>query len=260
MRILPYLKQKKYIYFASDFHLGLKNEKNAISREKLIVSWLDSISDNAAELYLLGDLFDFWFEYKTVVPKGCIRFLGKLAELADKGVKITIFKGNHDMWMFGYLEREIGARIISNELIVSFQNKTFFLHHGDGLGPGDFKYKFIKKVFRNRFFQFLFSCIHPDLGVGLATYFSGKSRKSNYRSDLEYKGDEKEFLVQFVLNYQSTQTIDYFIMGHRHLPLYKELSPTQTYINLGEWFTHFTFAEFDGIEVRLKTYTQNLIA
>jgi UDP-2,3-diacylglucosamine hydrolase len=257
---LQSLKQRTKIYFASDFHLGLKGEKNALFREKLIISWLDSIARDAEEIYLLGDLFDFWFEYKHVVPKGNIRFLAKIAELCDKGIKITVFKGNHDMWMFGYLEKELGVSIISDELVVEKNGKKFFLHHGDGLGPGDYKYKLLKKVFRNRFFQALFRLIHPDVGISMARFFSKKSRTANFRSDQVYKGDDKEYLVQYILNYGPVAPFDYFIFGHRHLPIEKNMSNGCLYVNLGEWFTHFTYAEFDGIEIKLKTYTKDLLA
>jgi len=250
----------KKIYFASDFHLGLKGEANNLKREKTIVSWLESIRVDASEIYLMGDVFDFWFEYKTVVPKGYIRLLGKIAEIEDSGIPVTLFKGNHDMWMFGYLEKELGVSTISNELIIERNGKKFFLHHGDGLGPGDNGYKFIKSIFRNRFSQWLFARLHPNFGIGLATYLSSSSRKSNYRSDLEYKGDDKEFLTLFAKEKLKEQHFDYFIFGHRHLPLDIEVGENSRYINLGEWVTHFTYAEFDGSELHLKTFIGDLWA
>lgn len=252
----------KKLFFASDFHLGLPSEKGNHSRENLIVSWLDSIKEEATEIYLMGDIFDFWFEYTHVVPKGQVRLMGKLAELSDAGIALTIFKGNHDMWMRDYLATEIGATIISNELIIEKNGKKFYLHHGDGLGPGDYGYKFIKAIFRNPLSQLLFKIIHPDIGIGLARYLSAKSRKKNYRSDLAFKGEEKEFLIQFAKKMSQNQSehFDYFVFGHRHLPLQIPIDKNSTYINLGEWVTHFTYAEFDGNTMELKTFTGDLLA
>ncbi len=164
------------LYFASDFHLGAPSYASSREREDRLVRWMDTIKADAAEVFLMGDVFDFWFEYKTVVPKGYIRFLGKLAELADAGIKIYLFKGNHDMWMFDYFERELGATIITDELEIERNGKKFYLHHGDGLGPGDNMYKVLKKVFRSNFCQWLFARIHPNLGVGIANYWSSHSR------------------------------------------------------------------------------------
>jgi UDP-2,3-diacylglucosamine hydrolase len=254
------INQRSKIYFASDFHLGLPGEENNHSREIQIVKWLDQISEDASEIYLLGDVFDFWHEYKTVVPKGFVRLLGKLAELSDQGIKITLFKGNHDMWSFGYLEKEIGAQLISDELIIERNGKKFYLHHGDGLGPGDYSYKFIKRVFRNPISKWLFARLHPNFGVGLARFLSNRSRKANFRSDKAYKGDDKEFLTLFAKSELQKTHYNYFIFGHRHLPLDIDLGNNSRYINLGEWVTHFTYAVFDGNELQLKTYTGNLIA
>src|SRR6201992_1140932 len=164
------------LYFASDFHLGAPNQASSREREARLVSWLDSIKADASEVFLMGDVFDFWVEYRTVVPKGYIRFLGKLAELADRGIKIYFFKGNHDMWMFDYFEKELSATIISNELVIERGGKKFFLHHGDGLGPGDASYKILKKIFRSPLCQWLFERVHPNLGIGIANYWSKNSR------------------------------------------------------------------------------------
>jgi len=171
------------IYFASDFHLGVGSYASSREREDALVRWLDAIKHDAAELFLMGDVFDFWFEYTTVVPKGYIRFLGKLAELTDLGIKLYLFKGNHDMWMFDYFEKELNATIISNEMVMERGGKKFFLHHGDGLGPGDAKYKVLKKFFRSRFCQWLFARIHPNLGVGIANYWSSNSRIANLKKE-----------------------------------------------------------------------------
>lgn len=241
------------IYFASDFHLGVPLQDKTYAREKHIVRWLDHIKADAAELYLMGDVFDFWFEYATVVPKGYIRFLGKLAELADSGVKITLFKGNHDMWMFGYLKDQLGATIIDNELVISRGGKTFYLHHGDGLGPGDRKYKTLKKFFRSRLCQWLFARLHPNLGIGIAQRWSAHSRIASGGKET-FQGEDREWLVLYVKERLKIQRYDYFIFGHRHLPLDIALPTGSRYINLGEWINYNTYAVFDGENLELKTW------
>jgi UDP-2,3-diacylglucosamine hydrolase len=177
------MSTRNKLYFASDFHLGAPSYASSRERELVLVNWLDTIKADAAEVFLMGDVFDFWFEYKTVVPKGYLRFLGKLAELYDLGIKLYLFKGNHDMWMFDYFKKEFGATIITNELIIERNGKKFFLHHGDGLGPGDHYYKFLKKFFRSKFCQWLFARVHPNLGVGIANRWSSHSRIVNDRKD-----------------------------------------------------------------------------
>ncbi|WP_353181759.1 UDP-2,3-diacylglucosamine diphosphatase [Parapedobacter lycopersici] len=244
---------RKNIYFASDFHLGVPLHDTAYTREKQLVQWLDSIKSDAAELYLVGDIFDFWFEYTTVVPKGFIRFLGKLAELADAGIKITLFKGNHDMWMFGYLKEQLGATIIENELIITRGEKTFYLHHGDGLGPGDRKYKVLKKIFRSRFCQWLFARLHPNLGIGIAQRWSAHSRIASGGKET-FQGEDREWLVLYAKELIKKQHYDYFIFGHRHLPLDITLPNGSRYINLGEWMNYYTYAVFDGEKLELKTW------
>ncbi len=241
------------IYFASDFHLGTDSFGPSIDREKRIVRWLDSIKDDAAELYLVGDVFEFWFEYKTVVPKGYIRFLGKLAELTDAGVKLYMFKGNHDMWMFGYLKDQLGATIISNELVIERGGKKFFIHHGDGLGPGDKKYKLLKKVFRSRFCQWLFERLHPNLGIGIAGSWSQHSRDYHLKKP-DLKPGEHSWLITYSNDVLKNTHYDYFIFGHRHLPLDVELKPGSHYINLGEWLTFNSYAVFDGSELTLQYF------
>src|SRR5690606_2735107 len=222
------------IYFASDFHLGAHPRSTTPERESRIVRWLDTIKADAAELYLVGDVFDFWFEYTTVVPKGYIRFLGKMAELADMGIKITLFKGNHDMWMFGYLKEQLGASIVDNELIIERGGKTFYLHHGDGLGPGDLKYKLLKTVFRSRFCQWLFARLHPNLGIGIAQRWSAHSRAASGGEEA-FLGEEEEWLIVYAKEILSRHHYDYFIFGHRHLPLDIALPGGSRYVNLGEW-------------------------
>lgn len=241
------------IYFASDFHLGAYPRSTTQERELRIVRWLDSIKADAIELYLMGDVFDFWFEYATVVPKGYIRFLGKLAELADLGVKITLFKGNHDMWMFHYFNDQLGAKIVDNELIISRSGKSFYLHHGDGLGPGDRKYKLLKKIFRSPLCQWLFARLHPNLGIGIAQRWSAQSRIVS--GGLEaFQGEDKEWLVAHAKELLQREHYDFFIFGHRHLPLDISLPDNSRYVNLGEWINYNTYAVFNGEQLELKTW------
>lgn len=245
------MPERHKIYFASDFHLGTPSYIASRERELRLVKWLDSIKADAAELFLMGDVFDFWFEYKTVVPKGYIRFLGKLAELADLGVKLYFFKGNHDMWMFDYFEKEFGATIITNELVIERNGRKFFLHHGDGLGPGDNFYKFLKKFFRSGFCQWLFARLHPNFGMGIANYWSTHSRIANQKWE-DPKAGEQEWLVKFCNDTLETQFYDYMIFGHRHLPLDIQLNEQSRYINLGEWVNYkYSYAVFDGHTVNL---------
>lgn len=248
------------IYFLSDFHLGVPDYENSLAREKKIVRFLDSIKKDAAEIYLLGDVFDFWFEYGKAIPKGYVRLLGKLAELSDAGIKLHYFTGNHDMWVFGYLEKEIGVKIYRKPVTREVRDKKFYLAHGDGLGPADRGYKFIKKVFANPVCQWLFARIHPNLGIRIAEFWSGKSRIAT--QDLHFHG-EKEWLVMYAREVLKKEHFDYFIFGHRHIPVDLNLGSSPNgagresrYINLGEWITHFSYAVFDGNAVTLKYYRE----
>ncbi|QJD95926.1 UDP-2,3-diacylglucosamine diphosphatase [Mucilaginibacter robiniae] len=238
------------IYFASDIHLGALGHASSRVREDRFVRWLGSIKHDAAELFLMGDVFEFWFEYKTVVPKGYIRFLGKLAELVDAGIKLYLFKGNHDMWMFDYFVNELNATIISDELILERQGKKLYLHHGDGLGPGDTKYKFLKKIFRSRFCQWLFERIHPNLGIGIANNWSQHSRVTN-ATGRERKLFENEWLVSFARETLKTTHYDYFVFGHRHIPMMVPLSDSSSYVNLGEWIFSNSYAIMENGQIQL---------
>jgi UDP-2,3-diacylglucosamine hydrolase len=238
------------LYFASDFHLGTGTYSQYREREARLVRWLETIKADAAEVFLMGDVFDFWFEYKTVVPRGYIRFLGQLAGLADAGIKLYFFKGNHDMWMFDYFERELGATIISNELVIERSGKKFYLHHGDGLGPGDRFYKILKKIFRSRLCQWLFARIHPNFGVGIANYWSRHSRIANEKKE-DHKPGQQEWLVAYSRELLKTNFYDYLIFGHRHLPLDIPLTAETRYINLGEWVNKNSYAVFDGKKLDL---------
>ena len=243
----------KYIYFASDFHLGVPHHTESREREDRIVRWLDLIKENAGEVFLMGDVFDFWFEYSTVVPKGYIRLLGKLAELSDSGVRITMFKGNHDMWMFDYFKKELNIEIVSDELVIERSGKQFYLHHGDGLGPGDPGYKVLKTFFRSRFCQWLFARLHPNLGIGIAQRWSAKSRLHS-KSEAELLDTEKEWLVIYSRKLLRDTHFDYLIFGHRHLPLDIRLNQKSRYINLGEWMNYNSYAVFDGKDVSIEYF------
>ncbi|MEP6615197.1 MAG: UDP-2,3-diacylglucosamine diphosphatase [Ginsengibacter sp.] len=244
----------KKVYFISDFHLGAPDYAKSLVREKNIVKFLDGIKKDAASIFIAGDLFDFWYEYKNVVPKGFVRILGKLAELTDSGIAIHFFVGNHDMWMNDYFEKELGVKVYHQPAEFEINEKKFFIGHGDGLGPGDKKYKFIKRVFRNKISQRLFGFLHPGSGIGMANYFSRKSRVATGQSDQQFLGEEKEWLIVFARDLLKSRHYDYFIFGHRHLPLDFQLSPTSRYINLGDWINYNSYAEFDGENVVLKFY------
>ncbi len=244
----------KNIYFLSDFHLGAPNYEASLVREKKVVAFLDSIKHTAAEIFIVGDMFDFWYEYKKVVPKGYVRLLGKLAELADAGIALHFFVGNHDMWMSGYFEQELNMPVYYEPQVFERNGKKFYIGHGDGLGPGDHGYKFIKKIFRNRFCQWAFGQLHPTWGIGLANYFSRKSKEKTGTSDEHFLGEDKEWLIIYCREVLKKEHYDYFIFGHRHFPIDFKLSNNSRYINLGDWIRTFTYASFNGTDVALCTW------
>ncbi len=245
---------KDKIYFASDQHFGAPDAASSRVREALFINWLDSIKHDAKILFLLGDLFDFWFEYKKVVPKGFIRVLGKIAELKDSGVDIHFFVGNHDLWMDDYFETELNIPVYHKPQVFTFNNKVFYIGHGDGLGPGDNGYKRMKKVFTNPFSKWLFRWLHPDIGVRLAQYLSTQNKLISGEEDVVFLGEDKEWLVQFAKTLLQDKHYDYFVFGHRHLPMEIKLNDTSTYINLGDWVAHFTYAVFNGKNIELKSF------
>ncbi|MBL7858720.1 MAG: UDP-2,3-diacylglucosamine diphosphatase [Cyclobacteriaceae bacterium] len=244
----------KKLFFASDFHLGVPNHEDSLKREKRIIAWLDSIRTEAYCIYLLGDIFDFWFEYKHAIPKGFIRLQGKLAELRDAGIPIVFFTGNHDMWMFDYFPSELGIPIYREPQELLVGNQKLLIGHGDGLGPGDHSYKIIKKFFNSRLCQWLFARIHPNLGIAIANRWSRNSRISNLKREEVFNGPEGEFLWAYCTEMEKTQHYDYYIFGHRHLPLNLTVSPNSAYINLGEWVQHNTYAVYDGKRVELMSF------
>ena len=241
------------IYFISDIHLGAPALDNNLEREKLFVGWLDEIKKDAAVLFLMGDIFDYWFEYKKVVPRGFTRALGKIAEIADAGIPVHFFTGNHDVWVFDYLPEELGVHVHYHEMHATFSGKKFFLAHGDGLDPSDKGYLFLKKIFTNRFFQWAFARVHPNLGIAIAHGWSKKSRLTKGMC-VPFKGVEQEGLYLFAKSVLKNEEVDYFIFGHRHLLLDLPLEKNSRYINLGDWITHFSYGVFDGEEFELKKY------
>ena len=249
------IPSNKKIYFSSDNHLGAPSQKESLVREKIFIEWLNSIKNDAEIIFLLGDLFDFWFEYKEAVPKGFTRVLGKLAELTDSGIKIYFFVGNHDLWMENYFEEELNIKIFRKPELFIFNSKSFFIGHGDGLGPGDYGYKRMKLILSNTFFIKLFRLIHPDIGIRLGKYLSQKNKLISGTEDLKFKGEDKEWLIQYSIKKLEEEHIDYFIFGHRHLPLVHQLKTKSKYINLGDWITHYTYGVFDGKTFNLRTYS-----
>ncbi len=244
----------KKIYFLSDFHLGAPDFEGSLVRERKVVGFLDSIKADAAEIFIVGDIFDFWYEYKAVVPKGYTRLLGKLAELTDNGIKVHVFVGNHDMWMSGYFEKELNIPVYHEPKVFERNGKQFYIGHGDGLGPGDKGYKFIKKIFRSPLCQWLFGQLHPTWGIGLANYFSRKSREKTGSADQHFLGEDNEWLIIFSKEVLKQQHFDYFIFGHRHYPIDFKLNDNSRYINLGDWIRTFTYASFDGTDVQLHEW------
>lgn len=243
----------KHIYFLSDFHLGAPNAAASLQREKKIVQFLDGLKAQLAVLFIVGDLFDFWYEYKKVVPRGYVRLLGKLAELTDSGIPVHFFVGNHDMWMTNYFQTELGIPVYFEPKEFRFNDKTFYIGHGDGLGPGDRGYKALKKLFRNPICQWAFGLVPPRIGIGLADYFSRKSRAATGTLEEHFLGEDKEWLITYSNDLLRQRHVDYFIFGHRHLPIDYRLTERSRYINLGDWITFFTYAVFDGRELQLRT-------
>jgi UDP-2,3-diacylglucosamine hydrolase len=246
----------KNIYFASDQHLGAPTQEASFPRELKFIQWLDEVKKDADAIFLLGDLFDFWFEYQTVVPKGFVRVLGKLAEIRDSGIPIYFFVGNHDLWMHDYFEKELKIPVYYDNKEFTFNGKTFLIGHGDGKGPGDMGYKRMKKVFTNPFFKWIFRWLHPDVGVKLAQYLSVKNKLISGAEDVKFLGKENEWLYQYCLRKLEAKHYDYFVFGHRHLPLKIELNENSKYINLGDWIGYFTYGVFDGEKMELKVYKE----
>jgi len=255
------LPSNKKIYFLSDFHLGAPDAASSLQREKQVVRFLDEIKNDAAEIFLVGDMFDFWYEYRKVVPKGFTRLLGKLAELSDAGIPMHFFVGNHDMWMKDYFLKELNIPIYFDPKEFERNGKKFFIGHGDGLGPGDKGYKFLKKIFRNPFCKWLFGILPPYLGMGLANYLSRRSRAQTGASEEVFLGEDKEWLIIYCktlikarLPDGQEKKVDFFVFGHRHLAIDFRLNDNSRYINLGDWIHYYTYAVFDGNELQLRSF------
>jgi UDP-2,3-diacylglucosamine hydrolase len=244
----------KKIYFLSDFHLGTPSAAASLEREKRIVRFLEEVRHQAHTIFIVGDMFDFWYEYRTVVPRGFVRLLGKIAELSDSGIQLQFFVGNHDMWMKNYFQKELNVPVYFEPQEFTYNGKSFLVGHGDGLGPGDHGYKAMKKVFRNPVCQWLFGVLPPAFGVGIANYFSQKSRAATGDSEEYFMGEDKEWLLIHSKEVLQTKHYDYFVFGHRHLPIDYRLSNNSRYINLGEWINFSTYAVFDGQDMELRSY------
>lgn len=243
----------KKVYFLSDFHLGAPNAAESLQREKKIVSFLQEIRQDAAEIFIVGDLFDFWYEYRQVVPKGYVRILGEMAAITDSGIPIHFFVGNHDMWMKDYFQRELNIPVYFEPAEFEYNGKKFLVGHGDGLGPGDHGYKMLKKIFRNPFCKWLFGVLPPVVGVGIANYSSRRSRAVTGNNDGQFLGEDREWLIQYCKEVLKTKSYDFLVFGHRHLPIDFSLQPGSRYINLGDWIRYYTYAVFDGNDVQLTT-------
>lgn len=244
--------RSKKIYFASDLHLGLPNQKESLPREKIFVNWLESIRQETAELYLLGDIFDFWFEYYRVVPKGYVRFLGKIAEFTDSGIPVHFFTGNHDVWMFDYFQKELNVTVHHQPLIKEIDGKVFLLAHGDGLGPGDRGYKLLKSIFTNATLQWLFARLHPNFSLWFGNQWSVSSR---YSKEITHVfREEEEQITRFARIQLSQKHFDYFIFGHWHSPIIYPLANNSSLIILGDWLVNNTYSVWDGESLKLMRY------
>ena len=248
------LETGKKVYFLSDFHLGAPNDTESRKREDRLVRFLQNARKDAGIIFIVGDIFDFWFEYKTVVPKGFVRILGTLAQMADEGIQLHIFTGNHDLWMQDYLSKELNAKLYFEPQAFTIQNKQFLIGHGDGLGPGDKGYKRLKKIFTNPICQWLFRWLHPDAGIQLANYFSRKSRAKTGNADEIFLGEDKEWLILYTKEKAKTMAVDFFIFGHRHYAIDLKINEKSRYINLGDWIRLNTYAVFDGTDLHLLTW------
>ena len=245
----------KKIFFLSDFHLGAPNAESSMQRERIIIRFLESIRNEAHTIFLVGDMFDFWYEYRKVVPKGFVRLLGKMAELTDAGIQIHFFVGNHDMWMKNYFQEELNIPVYFEPKEFVFNDLKFLVGHGDGLGPGDHGYKRLKKIFRNPVCQWLFGILPPAIGMGIANYASRRSRASTGQTEEVFLGEEKEWLLIYSREASLTKNFDFFVFGHRHLPIDYRLDNGSRYINLGDWISYFTYACFNGDEMEVRSFT-----
>lgn len=251
------LNPSKRIYFCSDNHLGSPNRNLSLEREKIFITWLDQIKKDAQAIFFLGDLFDFWFEYKRVVPKGFTRLFGKLAELSDSGIELFFFVGNHDCWIGNYFEDELGINVFHKKVDLNIDNYNILIGHGDGLGPGDSKYKFLKLLFRNPILKKLFSFIHPDIGISLGKFLSQKNKIIS-GDEKVFESEDKEMLFSYCKDVLKTKYYHFFIFGHRHVPLELDLGNNSKYFNTGDWITHFSYLVYDGNSFNLNYFNKQI--
>ncbi len=247
------MPERKKIYFISDAHLGLYPAEKSAEREKLLLSWLNGIRQDASELYLLGDIFDFWHEYRHVVPRGYTRLLGKLAELSDGGIRLHYFTGNHDIWITDYLPSEIGMTLYRHHVFREIDGYRFYIGHGDGLGSGETGYRLMKAAFTNKALQWIFARLHPDTAMAFGKWWSRKSRYSKGVTAEPYRGDDNEKQVLFARQFLVREPVDFFIFGHRHIPFDVRVGQNCRVVNLGDWISHFTYAVWDGKELQLHS-------
>ena len=241
-------------YFASDFHLGLPAGSPPVEREKKVVRWLNSIASEAKEIYLLGDIFDFWWEYKLVVPRGFTRFLGTASEITDSGIPIHFFTGNHDMWVGDYLSSECGFTIHTEPFTTILNGKKFHLAHGEGLGTKDAVYKILLSIFRNKPLRVLYSALHPSIGIGIGQKWSLNSRLGK-GIPKGFFGEEKEDLIRYARTILENEHIDYFIFGHRHLAMTYKLAEGTEIVFLGDWIQNGSYAVLNEKNLIFKTLT-----
>lgn len=247
------MAERRLVYFLSDAHLGCRAISDTRQHERRLVRFLDSIKETASAVYLLGDMFDFWFEYRTVVPKGYVRFLGKVAELVDSGVDVHFFTGNHDMWTFGYLESELGVHVHCRPLTADILGHTFFLAHGDGLNDRTLSVRILQTIFHSRVMQFLFRLLPPVIGLGFGFAWSKHNRMRHIAYDCKYLGDDREFLVQFAKEHSQSHSVDFYVFGHRHILRDVSVGSSRV-IMLGDWFQKFSYAVFDGDMLSLRQF------
>ena len=250
------------VYFASDLHLGVDARLSSAARERLFVRWLEEVvAPDADALYLLGDVFEFWFEYRHVVPRGFVRILGKLAELSDGGLDVQYWTGNHDLWMRDYLSAELGIPLHDRPLRRELDGNAFLIGHGDGLGPGDAGYKRMKRVFRNPLAQWAYARLHPNFAIGLARRVAAFSRRHTAPEEAGFLGPEREWLVRYAeRKLAADPALDFCVFGHRHLPIDYTLADGRArYVNLGDWLEYQTYARWDGRELALRAFERERV-
>ena len=247
------MSERGKIYFVSDVHLGAPALNNNREREILFTRWLDEIKNDVEELYLLGDIFDFWYEYKKVIPRGFSRVIGRIAEISDKGVPVHFFQGNHDLWAYDYFSTEFGVELHRKEIVKEIRGKKFFLAHGDGLDKADKGYILLKKIFTNRNIQWLFSRLHPNFAFWLAHKWSASRRLSKVNSEEVFMAD-MDGMYKFAADFLKSEAVDYFVMGHRHKMVDEKIDEHSRFILLGDWIKYFSYGVFDGEKFELKKY------